>query len=234
MAIQFDSVNFFESALIDTNLTNPETHTQSITVANNPNRVMVLAIDARPFGTMTTMTSVSFNGATGFVSLGVQNSSTPLAASQILYKVAPDVGTFTLSFTSPAIRLRFKFTVRVYYGVHQSTPFGTASLGTGSTTPASLTPASALGDTVLDTLFVNKIGNIASAGAGQTQRYLSDIGTGGNSQQGTHAGSDKNGDATSTTMTWTVTTANEWAMIAAAMKPADVVTSLMPWIGDME
>ena len=233
MPILFNAVA--ETAVLFDTSTFPSTQNLTITVPNVPYRIIVITFDCRPFGasgmSIPNITA-TYNGNGAAVSVGNITGAGPLAHAQMAYILNPDaVVNGTLAVTIPAgsqTRVRGKLSARVYYGVKQSGPFRAASTDAGTTgTSVSLTPASAIQDLVADTLCVNGVGNITSPGANQTQRYLSDIGSGGNNQQACHGGSDKAGGDGTTTMSWTVASGKEYAYVAAAMIPQPI---FVPWI----
>jgi len=220
--IMFDAVT--EGPSFDSPVA-PTTSTQTVAhaTASQRNRIMVIDVSGRSFTVWGagTITNVTYNGKAA-TSLGfIQSPNGNNAVVQTFYVLNPDVGTFNVSITTNA-RARAKIAVRTYYNVNQTNPFRTASLGSGATTPASLTPVSAVDDLVVDAVAVNGAGTITGPATGQTQRYLSDISLGGgpDSQKATHAGSDKPGTASTTSMSWTITNGKDWAMLAAAMIPA--------------
>ena len=96
-------------------------------------------------------------------------------------------------------------------GVDQTNPTGVfAGAGTDSGT-ASVTVASAVGDLVIDTMFVD-LPTAVTAQGGQTEHWELTNGR-------TGAGSTKAGD-TSVTMSWTLASADEWDIGAVSLKAA--------------
>lgn len=140
------------------------------------------------------------------------------------YLIAPDVGTYNIVVTVSGNVFDFGAGAISYNDVHQTVPFGTAVTATGTDTTPTVTVSSAADELVDDGLVIIHGGTL-SVGAGQTQRWNA-IATFGFIK---YAGSTEVG-AASTTMSWSNSNSQTWAIVAVPIKPTAgaPATSIVP------
>lgn len=129
------------------------------------------------------------------------------------YLIAPDVGTYNIVVTVSGNVFDFGAGAISYNDVHQTVPLGTAVTATGTGTTPTVTVSSAADELVDDGLVIIHGGTL-SVGAGQTQRWNA-IATSGFIK---YAGSTEVG-AASTTMSWSNSSSQTWAIVAVPIKP---------------
>jgi hypothetical protein len=201
--------------------------------AGGANRILVVGVNIFSTGTLT-VSSMTYAGQSMTFLAGVNNPGARIR-SEMWYIIAPATGANNIAITFSA-SVRAVAGGMSYTGVHQAAPFGTAATASsdGSTT-ASVVVSSAAGELVVDT-----VGNrentsetqSLTVGAGQTQRYngVSRTGTISNSNV-VGAGSEEAG-AASVTMSWAAgPSSQDWAIVAAPLKPAGGCPNLTEAIG---
>jgi hypothetical protein len=187
-----------------------------ITVPAGTNRILVVSsADFEPGGN-TAMDGVSSDLDGAFTQVG-SNVNIDNANASLWYLLNPTEGEHTLtpSYGDGAGNTPNGLSAHAWTGVHQTTPFGTAATDTGTSTSPSVTATTAEGEVVIDTVAIQPSVTYA-VGADQTQianNFASASNTirlGASYQDGADGG----------VMTATLGTSQDWAMIAASMKPA--------------
>lgn len=109
--------------------------------------------------------------------------------------------------------------IEVMNGVDQTSPLGVLAVGTGFSTSASVLVATTDSTGfVVDTIIVqSNVATSATVDAGQTQRWISGIGTAPARILG--QGSTESGAASGTTMSWTISATRNWALAATEFRP---------------
>jgi hypothetical protein len=157
----------------------------------------------------TTISTVTFNGD-AMTAVGTVTQSTNLRVS-IYRRVAPDVGTFNVVVTLAASD-EFEASALNTYNVDQATPTGGTSTASGSgVTSSSIAKSSAVGELVLDGIAVGVYP--ITVGAGQTEvdnESLTAVEVGASTEPG----------AATTTMSWSWSTASNYAHIATDINKA--------------
>ena len=173
----------------------------------------------------------SSDPVTGITYNGVALTAVPSGATTngqywitAYYLIAPDVGTYNIVVTVSGNVFDFGAGAISYNDVHQTVPFGTAVTATGTDTTPTVTVSSAADELVDDGLVIVHGGTL-SVGAGQTQRWNA-IATFGFIK---YAGSTEVG-AASTTMSWSNSSSQTWAIVAVPIKPTvgAPATSIVP------
>jgi hypothetical protein len=173
-------------------------------------RLMLVGISASSSGQDIAVSGVTYGG----VSLSLVGSRAYAVYQKIwIYQlVAPATGTADVVVTfSRAPAGGGIVGVMTFTGVDQSVPLGAFASATGSSSTPSVNVSSASGELVFDT--VNHYWGPLTADASQTQRWST------SSADITGGGSTKPGAAT-TTMSWTATGSNTWAIGAVPIRPS--------------
>lgn len=172
----------------------------------------LLRVTTSHFDSSDTVTSVTYNGValTAVPSGSTNNGQYYITA---YYLIAPDAGTYDIVVTVSGSVFDFGAGAISYTDAHQTTPLGTAVTATGTSTTPSVTVSSAADELVDDGLVIIHGGTL-SVGAGQTQRWNA-IASGGFIK---YAGSTEGG-AASTTMSWSNSSSQTWAIVAVPIKP---------------
>ena len=134
--------------------------------------------------------------------------------------IAPATGSNTVSITFTGNVFDFKAGSVSFTGADQTTPLGTAVTATGSSTTPSVTVTSATGEIVLDTLVIVHSGTLTVDGS-QAQRWN---GTGGFGF--IKGGGSTEAGASSTTMSWSNSTSQNWAIVGVPVKPVAAASTL--------
>lgn len=129
------------------------------------------------------------------------------------YLVAPATGSNTVSVTPSGGLFDFGACAISLSDVHQTVPLGTAANATGYDTTPTVTVSSATGELVVDGLVIMNSGTL-TVGAGQTQRWNTPTAN----AFIRYAGSTESG-AASTTMSWSNSSSQTWAIVAVPIKP---------------
>jgi hypothetical protein len=139
------------------------------------------------------------------------------ARVEIWSLVPPPTGTYDVVITFSAQLTRSATAgVMTFTGVHQTTPLGTFASAKAPTDPgpATVNVSSAANELVFDTVACESCTSL-TVGSGQTQRWNLVVENG----QTRGAGSTEPGAAT-VTMSWTLGTADHWAIGAVPIKPS--------------
>ena len=132
----------------------------------------------------------------------------------------PAAGTYTVAATIAGTGTTFVHGASSWTGVHQTTPFGTIVTNTGNGNAPTVTVSSATDEIVHDFVALKDGSNLTADGS-QDQRW-SLLAAGAADVHG--GGSSEAGD-TNVVMSWSATTATEWAIIGVPMKPAPTNTA---------
>ena len=180
--------------------------------ASGADRLMLVGVSLNP-NAGETVTSVTYNG-TPLTFVGFANWSNDTRA-EIWQLVAPAIGTHdvVINFSAP-LSYGSVAGVMTFTGVNQVTPLGTFVAASGSSAgPATVNVSSATNQLVFDTVGCETCTSL-TVGAGQTQRwnlFMDDGNVMG-------AASTEPGAAT-VTMSWTLGTADYWAIGAVPINP---------------
>lgn len=165
-------------------------------------------------GGAATITGVTYNGVSmtsiGSVSVG--------AARVWQYQlIAPATGANTIAVTlNGGVNAEWNAGGVSFTNVNQTTAVGTPATANGTDATPTVNVSSAATEIVIDTISWSLASwDLGTVGAGQTQRWNSNVGGGDTFG----AGSTETGAAT-TTMSWTLdAAADNWVSIAVAVKP---------------
>ena len=172
----------------------------------------LLRVTTSHFDSSDTISSITYNGvALTAVPGGSTNNGQYYVTAY--YLIAPDTGTHDIVVTVSGSVFDFGAGAISYTDAHQTTPLGTAVTATGTSTTPSVTVSSAADELVDDGLVIIHGGTL-SVGAGQTQRWNA-IASSGYIK---YAGSTEGG-AASTTMSWSNSSSQTWAIVAVPIKP---------------
>lgn len=194
-----------------TNVQNPSyTHTRGAVCANPVAVIKLTYQDSTPG----TISSVTYGG-TGATQVGSTQDTTAGGNKEFVnlwrvVGVASGGSTVQANFSESMNDVQIS--TSTYCGVHQVTPFGTAAgASNGANTTITVNVSSAADEVVVDVAAISGTRTI-TVGAGQNERT--------NVQSNhRHVASDETGSAT-TTMSWTISSAQSWAQVAAPLKPA--------------
>mgnify|MGYP003532056547 FL=1 len=154
-------------------------------------------------------TGVTYNGvALSFIG----SASNGQYSVYQFYLIAPASGANTVSVTLSGPVFDVGVSVVSMTGVHQSTAIGTSASASGSDTTPTVDVSSAVSDLVLDGLVMVHSGTL-SVGAGQTARVNAVTGNAFIK----YASSTEDG-ASTTTMSWSNTTSQAWAIMSTPFK----------------
>ena len=178
------------------------------------------------------MVGVSLNNDVGETVSAVRYNGDPLtffdavnsaddARTEIWYRLAPDVGTFNMlvrfsTWPDPIVRGGVAGALS-FTGVDQTTPLGLffSDFGQNDPGPLEVDVTSAVGEVVFATASCEQCGPLLPDGS-MTERWNDDY----NSRE-YGAGATKAG-ATTTTMSWALTSADHWSIGAVPIKPAGI------------
>lgn len=184
------------------------------------NRLLVVWVSY--FDSADAPTGATYNGVamTAIPSSTAANGDYKIAG---YYLINPATGTnnVVISFTGPMFDIgagSVSFT-----DAHQTTPLGTAVTATGTSTTPSVTVSSAAGEIVLDGLVIVHSGTLTVDGS-QTQLWNS-IASNGFQK---YAGSMETAAEASTTMSWSNSSSQQWAIGAVPIKPVSAGGGTMP------
>ena len=166
-------------------------------------------------------TAVSYAGQ-ALTFLAGQTSNGNEIRTELWYLVAPPLASLgTVSVTLPSAQ-KVVAGAANFYGVDQTSPFGTPVTGWGNTGPASVTVAAGSGDMVVDVAGAIRVTS-SSVGAGQSQLFTQKNGTGTGDVWGV---SSTEPGAASVVMSENFTTqggaGDKWAAVAVAIKQVNV------------
>lgn len=162
-----------------------------------------------------TISSASYNGVsmTAVTNGAAVTGSGYLCFITTFYLVAPATGSNTVSVTPSGGLFDFGACAISLSDVHQTVPLGTAANATGYDTTPTVTVSSATGELVVDGLVIMNSGTL-TVGAGQTQHWNAPTAN----AFIRYAGSTESG-AASTTMSWSNSSSQTWAIVAVPIKP---------------
>ena len=182
-------------------------------IGNNSNRILIVGVnDSGGLGTNNSVTDCPTNvapcAAGGVALTRLTNKIIPSSHGELefWYLVNPPVGN---NYIQPHLNSTqdVQTVIADYYNVNTSSPFGTAVTNNGTGTSASSTITTSTGQLAIDLLGVYNF-DTDVAGSGQTALWTE---TGGYT-----VGSYKLAGASSTTMSWTITS-DTWAQIAVPL-----------------
>lgn len=136
--------------------------------------------------------------------------------------IAPATGANNVVITASVTMTELNGGAISFTDANQTTLVGTAVTAIGTSTTPSVAASSAANEIVVDNVIIAHNGTF-SVGAGQTQRWNA-IGGAGWSKYG---GSTEPGGPT-TTMSWTNSTSQDWAISAVSIKPVAVAAGVVP------
>lgn len=168
------------------------------------------------YDSIDTISSVTYNSV---AMTAVPSSSKSIGQYTVVlyYLTNPASGSNTVAVTFSGGVFDFGGGAISFTGADQTTPLGTAATASGTSTTPSVAVTSASGEIVLDTLIITHSGTLTVDGS-QTQRWNS---TGSGYTK--YAGSTEGG-AASTTMSWSNSTSQDWAITGVAIKPVSTNT----------
>jgi hypothetical protein len=210
MTIAFDTVTTSNSGNNVSSLT--FSYTTSSGLSNS-----ILLVDSHTWYaslSISSLSSVTYGGnsCTSIGVTGTNNNSDDFLAG-MHYKLAPTAGAANVVITAGSTQFSITGAARVYTGVDQTTPIGTAVTNkSNSSTNPTVTVSSATGELVVDCLSTAGSQN-DTPDVSQTSRYAATVNT------LRSRGSDKPG-ASSITMNWSLDNARAYAIVAVPLKPA--------------
>ena len=181
--------------------------TFSQTVNSGSDSILIVEVAVKGGSATDPVTSVTYDGQS-LTLLGSANTANSMSAD-IWYLLNPTVGTANVNVTLNGSN-HFVASATDYFGVNQTTPFGTLETATGtSSSSPSVTLASAAGQLVVDSLVAQgDAQTITPSASGQTQLWSQATGTAAGDALG--GGSYQSG-AASVTMSWAEGTNQSWA-----------------------
>ena len=191
-----DTATLFNTASVTSSWTN------NFTVAVNTNRYLIVSLDDV---TCATPTGVTFNG-TSMSLLGTVSANGTTGFCQWTYGLAApdDSGSDPIVVSVPALKTgHYTMVASSWYGVDQTTPYGTYSsnfASSSSTSTASVSASSASGRVVLDFMANYTAGQSGSATPSGTQAAFTNDTSGNQIQAGA---SYTTASGSSTSMSWT-------------------------------
>ena len=190
-------------------------------------RLLVVAVSHRD-NSGASVVGVTYGGQSLTLKGRTRNGS--IADSEIWYLVAPPVGAGTVTVTLSAARSVVAGAIS-FAGAHQATPLGEYFGSAGNSSAPSGTVASAVGEIVVNSLSFKWLsGRIATAGAGQTERWSSAASSGAT---GIIGGASTEPGAASVTMNWAVNAADVWAHSLVTVKPASSGGGALPPVNEV-
>lgn len=182
-----------------------DTLTFSLTVGGRENRLLLVSVASRSGVAVSTIT---YAGLT----LTQLRSDQPGAdiRSEIWYYKDPPAGTANVVVTM-ASSATFAADAAAFYGVHQTSTFGTHTSATGTGTAASVTATTVVNEMVMDFVAIQGV-------AGTIDRDLSQRTLGSNGATVSMGKSIKPAISISTVMAWTITSLT-WVHTATPIKP---------------
>jgi hypothetical protein len=179
------------------------------------NRLMIIGVSINPDNDQY-VTSVTYAGqALTKLAHAVISDD---ARAELWYRVAPATGTNDAVVTfNRGNEDGGVIGVMTFTGVDQTTPFGTHATATGDGTSASVNVSSATGQLVFG-VFASEAEDLPTltVGPGQTEYWniRSDI------HDGAFGGGSTEPGASTVTMSWSLSSADDWAIVAVPIKPA--------------
>ena len=191
--------------------------TISHTVSGN-NRLLLVGVNMWPGGSGNYATSVTYGGVSLAKITDVSRSTS--IRTELWKLVAPATGTANVVVNitgSPNQNTFLAVGTISFTGVDQSTPYRTpATTGTGNGTSASVTVSSATGEMVLSVAGAGTSSYNFTSITGGTERWNLSAATSTKAAAGTAPGD------TSVTLSHGLSSANDWAIIGLAIKPASL------------
>jgi len=179
----------------------------------------VLFVKVSYYDSADSVTGVTYNGVTMSVVTGSLVSNGQYSVVWY-YLINPATGSNTVSVSFTGAVFDFGGSAISVTGADQTTAFGGVATATGTSTTPSVDVSSASDELVIDGLSIVHGGTL-SVGAGQTQR-TNEI-CGGFIK---HATSTEGGGAT-TTMSWSNSSSQVWAISAFAAKPVSAAFNVV-------
>lgn len=172
----------------------------------------LLKVDIFYYDSVDTVSAVTYNGDAMTVISGstVSNGQYTVTSYGL---IAPDTGSNTISVTFTGGVFDFGAGAISWTGADQATPFGTAATATGTSTAPSVNASSASGEIVSDALVIVHGGTLTVDGS-QSQQWNTPTANAFIK----YAGSTEAGAGT-TTMSWSNSTSQAWAIAAVPVKP---------------
>lgn len=216
-------------AVLDTGFVSGKTLTWAHTVGSGNNRVLVVGISTEidaPAGVPADRVSgVTYNGIamTRIPGTSIRDASNR-AGVEMFILVNPPVGTANVVATIlPGVNYVVGGATS-FFNVNQTTPTRTATVNTGTGITPTTAVITVVGDIVIDTVATLPSGFLAP-GPGQTERWDGDDFFSVAFDVG--AGSTEPAAATTTTMNWTQSVSQSWAIAAVPLQPAAVTAVRM-------
>lgn len=188
--------------------------TQSYTVNNGTNGILIVGLSLQGTGSPPTGTAVTYNG----VAMTLVPSSRAVNGNHVTelwYLLSPATGAHNIA-ASWTGNSNVVIGAISYVGVDAVTPLGTANTATGSSTAPSVIVSSATGEVVIDCIVTNS-NPTYTAGSGQTKQWdnSSNIPT-----PNCKGGGSTEAGAASVTMDWTLGSSQLWCISSVAIKPS--------------
>lgn len=197
----------------------------SHTVAAGSNRVLIVGVSLRN-NSGQTVTGVTYGG-TALTLIGAQNGGTNSVRVELWRLVAPAAGTATVAVTVAARTVGGAISLT---GVDQTNPIEASQFANGSNLSPSVTVTTVNNNAwVVDTL-AHRLNPTVTVGAGQTQQW--NAATGGGPVNGAGGSGSHEGPISpvgGVPMTWSMTSPQDWAIGAVALKPAGGGVNLRTW-----
>jgi hypothetical protein len=159
-----------------------------------------------------TVSSVTYGGVSMTQVPGGTATQGTLARAELWYLTNPPTGandvvvTFSANAISRAGAISFT-------GVNQATPLGTANGANNRTSTATVDVSSATNEVVVDVVAMESTSATISAGANQNLGFDSDAGS-----TNIRAGGSYEAGAGTVTMSWTISSSKDWAIVAVPLK----------------
>lgn len=176
---------------------------------------LVLVVSVSYFDASDVITAVTYNSVAMTQCGSATNGSYNVYQ---YYLVNPATGSNNVSVSFSGTISDFGGTSISWTSIDQVTPVGTTATATGTDTTPTVNVSSAASETVIDALVIVHGGTL-SVGAGQTQRQNA---IGGNGFL--KYASSSEGGAGTTTMSWSNSSSQAWAIVATPFKPASGAT----------
>ncbi len=160
------------------------------------------------------VTSVSY-GSDSLSLVGTAGNS-GVIRTELWQVLNPTVGTANVVINVSG-NARFAAGVQLFTGVDQTMPLGTYGSANGNSTSPSVTVSSDTGEMVVDVVG-NRYDTQPSTGSGQTLQWT-DATISSTVYRNARASSSIEAGASSVTMSWTLSTARNWGIVAVPIKP---------------
>jgi hypothetical protein len=198
--------------------------TWSHTVAG-ANRVLLVGVSIRNNAGQT-VSGVTYAGQPLTPVVSLSNGTSVRA--ELWQRVGPATGANNVVVTLSA-SARFVAGAVSFTGVDQTNPIDAFNSNSGSSNAPAVNVATVTDYAwVVDTL-ANRVNATAAAGAGQTQRWNNATGGGTNNVRGAGSTEGPKFPPGAVTMSWTLSSSQDWALTAAALKPVPGTAALIDW-----